>query len=79
MWPYSPDMIISTPFSHITLDILYFVEGERVWKMGAYNVIYKYNLSYVFLTYWMCQQGHIISGRLCEINNLRQELLYINI
>ena len=48
MWDYSPDMIIGIPFSHITLDILYFVEGGRVWKMGAYNVIYKYNLSYVF-------------------------------
>ena len=48
MWNYSPDMIIGTPFSHITLDILYFVEGERVWEIGAYNVIYKYNLSYVF-------------------------------
>ena len=67
MWHYLPDIIIGIPFSHISLDILYFVEGGRVWKIGAYNVIYKYNLSVVFFKY-------IISGILCEINNLRQEL-----
>ena len=44
MWHYSPDIIIGTPFSHITLDILYFVEGGRVWKMGAYNVILQIQL-----------------------------------
>ena len=51
MQHYLPDTIIGIPFSRTTLDILYFVEGGRVWERGAYNVIYKYSLSYIFEAY----------------------------